>query len=236
MTQDIDGREHLGCDDARVGRDPVLEQVRRILADGNAARALQVIDAALADTVSNVARPQNGESNAPTVVGKSTGDRTLGHERRSTVEEGSRGERGACRDELRAGGAQRGARAAGDEAGRSEVTEAGRGNSAPAGSAPVVQRRQPYREVTLYCPKCDGPRGVKPRSVSTTCERCGHLYAYIEPKDGYEFDDVPPKRRFPTTCLKPDALDSACPCCQRWFYAAYGQYEPPEVQSEVARP
>lgn len=45
-----------------------------------------------------------------------------------------------------------------------------------------------------------------------------------------------PKKRFPTTCLKPDALDSACPCCQRWFYAAYGQYEPPEVQSEVARP
>lgn len=89
---------------------------------------------------SNVAHPQNGESNALPVVGKSTGDRTLGHERRNAVEEGSRGERGACRDELRASGPQCGSRAAGDEAGRSEVTEAGRGNSAPAGSAPVGAR------------------------------------------------------------------------------------------------
>lgn len=219
MTQDIDGREHLGCDDARVGRDPVLEQVRRILADGNAARALQVIDAALADTVSNVARPQNGESNAPTVVGKSTGDRTLGHERRSTVEEGSRGERGACRDELRAGGAQRGARAAGDEAGRSEVTEAGRGNSAPAGSAPVVARPIEIEDIIaqeMY------------EAPAVFLKEIRRLQALIPARA--------PKRRFPTTCLKPDALDSACPCCQRWFYAAYGQYEPPEVQSEVARP
>lgn len=93
----------------------------------------------------------HGESNTPPDVG-ANGDRTHGHARRNPAEKGGGSDRGAPRDELRAGRAECRTRPASDE-GSPEVTDRAGGNLGPG----FAERAISY---------CQGQALVDPASVS----------------------------------------------------------------------